>query len=151
MQLDLKTHVLRQHYAAQLVSILAYLRTQQVVHRDIKPANLLLNEKWQLVLADFGTAKVEAKNSITDHCALRKSKSTKDVLSQGLVPLSNSKIQEEPDLVGSQEYISPEGVAGIQSRVGHASDLWSLGVILWQMHSRQNETPFMAETQESTF
>ena len=58
MPLDLKTHAARQHFSAQLVSVLAYLRTQSVVHRDIKPANLLLNEKWQLVLADFGTAKI---------------------------------------------------------------------------------------------
>ena len=39
----------------------------------------------------------------------------------------------------------------MQSRVGHASDLWSLGVIIWQIHSKQNKTPFLAETQESTF
>ena len=39
------------------MSILSYLRSEDIVHRDIKPANLLLNEKWQLVLADFGTAK----------------------------------------------------------------------------------------------
>jgi serine/threonine protein kinase len=36
---------------------LKYLRSEAIVHRDIKPANLLLNEKWQVVMADFGTAK----------------------------------------------------------------------------------------------
>lgn len=48
---------LSQYFAAQLLDALAYLRSQNIVHRDIKPANILLNEKWQIQLADFGTAK----------------------------------------------------------------------------------------------
>ena len=39
------------------MNVLAYLRSHNIVHRDIKPANILLNEKWQIQLADFGTAK----------------------------------------------------------------------------------------------
>ena len=45
------------YFAAQLASVLVYLRKSSVVHRDIKPANLLLNDDWQLKLADFGTAR----------------------------------------------------------------------------------------------
>ena len=48
----------RKYYVSQIVSILDYLRSRRVVHRDLKPSNLLMNEKWQLVLADFGTSKV---------------------------------------------------------------------------------------------
>lgn len=40
----------------QMVSILGHLRKNNYVHRDLKPANLLLNERFQLILADFGTA-----------------------------------------------------------------------------------------------
>jgi serine/threonine protein kinase len=39
------------------VSILEHLRKNNIVHRDIKPANLLLNERFQLMLGDFGSAK----------------------------------------------------------------------------------------------
>ena len=49
---------IRKYYVSQLVCILDYLRTKRIVHRDLKPSNLLMNEKWQLVLADFGTSKV---------------------------------------------------------------------------------------------
>lgn len=48
----------RKYYVSQIVSILDYLRSKRIVHRDLKPSNLLMNEKWQLVLADFGTSKV---------------------------------------------------------------------------------------------
>jgi serine/threonine protein kinase len=44
------------------VSILAYLRGKNYVHRDLKPSNILLNERWQLVLADFGSAIYINKN-----------------------------------------------------------------------------------------
>jgi len=44
-------------YIAQIIGILCYLRSKNVVHRDLKPGNFLFNETWHLVLADFGTAK----------------------------------------------------------------------------------------------
>ena len=59
--------------------MLTYLRSQNVVHRDLKPANLLLNEKWQLVVADFGTAKTVEPTSLSPTLAIRKSKSSYDV------------------------------------------------------------------------
>ena len=40
-----------------MVNILCYLQSKSVVHRDLKPANLLFDDKWHLILADFGTAK----------------------------------------------------------------------------------------------
>ena len=43
-------------YIAQMVEILDYLRDEEVVHRDLKPSNFLLDENWNLKIADFGSA-----------------------------------------------------------------------------------------------
>ncbi|CAJ1426530.1 unnamed protein product [Effrenium voratum] len=45
-----------QFYAAEIVSILAYLREQRVAHRDLKPENLLLDSEGHLKLVDFDSA-----------------------------------------------------------------------------------------------
>ncbi len=39
-----------------MATIVTYLRKANIVHRDLKPANFLVNERWHLLLADFGTA-----------------------------------------------------------------------------------------------
>lgn len=53
-------------------------------------------------------------------------------------------------MVGTEQYISPEAIAS-SSTVTFAADLWSLGVIVWQIFSKENETPFAAETEAATF
>ena len=45
-------------FAANIVKILCYLREQGIVHRDLKPENLLISDKNNLKIIDFGTADV---------------------------------------------------------------------------------------------
>ncbi|WP_079102636.1 serine/threonine-protein kinase [Streptomyces sp. TP-A0356] len=72
-----------------------------VLHRDVKPDNVLLGRHDRVVLTDFGIAQIEGESSLTD----------------------------TGGFVGSPEYIAPERVLG--HRPGPASDLWSLGVVLY--------------------
>ncbi|MGW4630863.1 serine/threonine-protein kinase [Streptomyces rubiginosohelvolus] len=72
-----------------------------ILHRDVKPDNILLGTGDRVVLTDFGIAYVEGEQRLTETGAF----------------------------VGSPEYISPERVLGRQP--GPASDLWSLGVVLY--------------------
>jgi serine/threonine protein kinase len=53
--------------------------------------------------------------------------------------------------VGTQDYISPEALSGQKSQISFASDLWSFGVIVWQIFSANNLTPFAADSTEETF
>ncbi|MEU1801065.1 serine/threonine-protein kinase [Streptomyces sp. NPDC019937] len=72
-----------------------------VLHRDVKPDNVLLGRGGRVVLTDFGIAQVEGEQGLT----------------------------ETGGFVGSPEFIAPERVLG--QRPGPASDLWSLGVVLY--------------------
>ncbi|MEU8889324.1 serine/threonine-protein kinase [Streptomyces sp. NPDC048442] len=72
-----------------------------VLHRDVKPDNVMLGQGDRVVLSDFGIAQVEGEQGLT----------------------------ETGGFVGSPEFIAPERVLG--QRPGPASDLWSLGVVLY--------------------
>ncbi|MFJ2739086.1 serine/threonine-protein kinase [Streptomyces sp. NPDC087440] len=72
-----------------------------VLHRDVKPDNVMLGQGERVVLSDFGIAQVEGEQGLT----------------------------ETGGFVGSPEFIAPERVLG--QRPGPASDLWSLGVVLY--------------------
>ncbi|GGR71836.1 protein kinase [Streptomyces aureoverticillatus] len=87
-----------------------------ILHRDVKPDNVMLGRHDRVVLTDFGIAQIEGETNLTD----------------------------TGGFVGSPEFIAPERVLG--QRPGPASDLWSLGVVLYAATEgvspfRRNNTP----------
>src|SRR6266705_2364911 len=96
--------------AAQVGEGLAYAHQHHVVHRDIKPANILVTVDGRAKIADFGIARMRSSEPRTQ---------------TGII-------------LGSPKYISPEQVVG--KRADHRSDIFSLGVILYQCLT--GSTPF---------
>lgn len=101
--------------AARIASCLDYLHGQGMVHRDLKPANILFRGDNNPIITDFGIAKL---------------------LENSLELTSNSSV------MGSPYYLSPEQAVS-SSNIDGRSDLYSLGVILFEMLSGRR--PFTGE------
>jgi serine/threonine protein kinase len=86
---------------------LQYAHGEGVVHRDIKPANVLVDTKGRVKVADFGLARVDNP--------------TAEQWGQTMTGM----------VLGTPDYMAPEQKSG--SRVDHRADIYSLGVMLYEM------------------
>jgi eukaryotic-like serine/threonine-protein kinase len=98
--------------AVGICNALDYIHSRGVVHRDLKPENIMIDAQDHVKLIDFGIA--------------------------GWTQPSRLTFRRLADIMGTPDYIAPEQVEG--GRGDARSDLYALGVILYEMLTRQ--TPF---------
>ena len=117
-------------YFEQIVSALQTCHQLNIIHRDLKPQNLLLDQQFQLKIADFGLSKMFKKER-------DKTDSKEDD--------KQLKVSEVLTYVGTRGFIAPEIINQSElktAREKQACDIFSLAVILWKMVNGINSTPF---------
>ena len=93
--------------ALELSDALGYAHTAGMIHRDVKPANIILNERGQAVLTDFGIARL----------------------------IESSRLTQDGISTGTPAYMSPEQATGLPGDA--RSDLYALGAILFELLTGQ--------------
>jgi serine/threonine protein kinase/formylglycine-generating enzyme required for sulfatase activity len=126
----------------QVTRALAYAHSLGVMHGDIKPENILLGDFGEVYLADWGLTKVKAES------AVRVSRSTSPPPSEPPT-IDSPLVSDKYDVTtsppgGTPGYLAPEVALGDPKKVDHRADLFSLGVVLYEMLT--GEQPFEGVT-----
>ncbi|WP_372719577.1 protein kinase [Novipirellula sp.] len=104
----------------------AYAHKRGVIHRDLKPSNVMISDFGETIVLDWGLAQSVAGPVAGQTKGNRQRDS-------GSAAEVSSMIEPDGTIVGTPAYMSPEQAAGDISNINQASDIYSLGVVLYSI------------------
>jgi serine/threonine protein kinase len=113
------SHEIIEKLFQQMINAVEYVHSKGLIHRDIKPSNFMITHIGEIKLLDFGIAKN---------------------LNDGVIDYTKTSMAQQ---MGTPMYMSPEQVRNT-SEITPQTDIYSLGVVLWQMV--MNKKPYDAKT-----
>ena len=114
----------------------AYAHTRRVIHRDLKPDNIMVGGFGEVLVMDWGLARMLEDDPEDIQFAAE--------TGAGIPTLADPILTQDGAIVGSPAYMAPESQEGDSSLVGTASDVYSLGVLLYELLTLHR--PFEAQS-----
>jgi serine/threonine protein kinase/Flp pilus assembly protein TadD len=123
---------------------LAFVHNKGVIHRDLKPANVLLGDYGETLVVDWGLA----KKVLSPESSMHSEPAPLDAIPgvRDSVLKTDSGLTQAGQVLGTPAYMSPEQATGQTQQLGAATDIFALGVMLYEMLTGQ--LPFGATYQE---
>ena len=125
-----------------ICNVMTYAHQRGVLHRDLKPNNVMLGQHGETLVVDWGLAKTLASEGAVSSFDVSDRSGPKSAL----VPRSGSTFDDTMlgKAIGSPPYMSPEQARGEHDQLGPATDIYSLGGILYSILT--NRAPVKAES-----
>jgi len=112
----------------------AYAHDKGVVHRDLKPSNVMVGPFGEVLVLDWGLARIGARRDTREQRSrLEPSALLRSDRSEALADSDSSWMTQEGDVMGTPQYMSPEQARGEIEGMGPPADVYALGAMLYEL------------------